>query len=142
MLRQLAPLALAWMALACKPPASSFDAGCYPAPISYPSHDGGSGTSNCIWTAGCGSGSADTLTAQFHSDFNSHATCSTAEDCALYGLADGGSLYQCLDQLLSSYCGQCFDAGGLVQGDVSPPQDAGSCIEVECVQGQCNETAF
>ncbi|HUB06722.1 MAG TPA: hypothetical protein VMB50_06965 [Myxococcales bacterium] len=166
MLRKTVPLALVLTALACAPPASTYDAGCYPAPISSPVTDAGPGnTSGCTWTGGCATGSADALTSKFHGQFNANATCEAATDCALYGEFDGGSLYryecyettytqpinasmrpaldQCLEAMIASYCGQCFPDGGLVQGDVSPPEDAGyTCTEVECVSGQCQETQF
>ncbi len=160
MSRSIVLLLATLTALACAPPASTYDAGCYPAPYSYPALDAGSVVANCGWNGGC---NAESLTTQFHAQFDTNGTCSAASDCALYGEPDGGSSFQylcyktsytqpinasmragldaCLQQMIATFCGQCFPDGGLVQGDIVPPQqDAGSCVEVECVSAHCSAT--
>ncbi len=151
------------LALACKPPESSFDAGCYPAPFSYPAADAGP-TSNCTsWAYGCDSNGVQQLTTEITKAFQTAGVCTQNTDCALYGEPDGGYAYQSLcyqttytppinasqratldanlQAIFCGFCSSCFDGGGLLQGDVAPPQDAGNCVEVDCVTGQCQQTS-
>ncbi|MHB8416556.1 MAG: hypothetical protein ACYDCL_00665 [Myxococcales bacterium] len=157
MLRKTAPLALALAAAACSPPPSSYDAGCYPAPTSQPVSDAGS-PSCTTWTGSCGD-----FGAAFRQQFESDGVCQSAADCALYGEPEGGYLFhylcyetsftppinaakraeldQTLQGMICGYCQTCFPDGGLSLDNVNPPQDAGSCVEVDCVTGQCSQTS-
>ena len=150
----------------CKPPVSTYDAGCYPAPISTPSDAGSDAGITCTpWSGGCTGTFAQAIQSAVRSAFAANAMCEQETDCALYApvgtqfqmlcyedtfvpaiaAAQRGQLDQQLQSLLCGFCNACFSAdagGGTLQEDVLPYQDAGNCTEVECWSGVCNADTF
>jgi hypothetical protein len=155
-------LAAAAVVTACKPAADTFDAGCYPAPISTP--DGGGGDAGCTpWSGGCpgqDGGNSYALQTAIQNAFNANGSCQSVTDCGLYAaygtqfkmqcfqsydlpainLSQRGALDQQLNSILCGFCNACFSAdagGGVFDTDPEPPQDAGNCTEVQCNSGLC-----
>ncbi len=144
--------ALAVLGLACRPPTDTFDAGCYPAPISQPTD---AGAPQCqAWTGGCDSNGVAALENDVTNLFTSTGQCSQDSDCALWGAPIAYQCYErsftppinlgkrpqmdaALANLLCGFCQACFADGGILQGDVSPPQPDAGCTEVQCSSGQC-----
>ncbi len=151
-------VATSLVAPACKPTADTFDAGCYPAPISTPV-DAGVDAGCITWSGGCDSTGTGALQTAIDNAFAVNGTCQADTDCALYGstlkmncyettytptiaLAQRGALDLQLQAILCGYCNACFPDGGLEQGDVNPQVDGGNCTEVSCLSGQCEQQTF
>ncbi len=165
MSRMLAASLLLSVAAACKPPQNTFDAGCYPAPISEPV-DGGwgdAGWGDGGWQVAAGSGctpwTGDCNTEELLEDkvtqlFSDAGTCTADTDCALYqpsiqylcyarsytppiNAGERGWLDGQLAAIICGYCQKCFPTGGISTGaQISETADAG-CTETICNQGQC-----
>lgn len=163
-MRRTLALVAAALALACRPaPLPPPDAGCQP-PTFALSADGGAGDAGAAgctpWDGGVGDGgcSGTDLDTALLANVTAAESCQTDQDCVVatgeylpgscyvqpvsvaIAASQAQSFAQAQAGLVCGFCQACYPNGQLASGN--PPAAAGSCSQVNCLQGRCVVSSF